>query len=113
MPFWVNSPNSPSSLEILTSSLLVEQRQNLRIIVSHLSRSNILPLQFPDLGSYVSFYERLNFVQMPFEDKDLQAVWSGAMKNKVPAALTNAAQGYVWAGIQAMNSETRMHMVDF
>ncbi|KAK7715477.1 hypothetical protein SLS57_006864 [Botryosphaeria dothidea] len=70
---------------------------------------------FPNvnLRSYISFRERLQFVEIPFEEKDSRPVWRGAMNNKVRTALMNVGRDQGWADVKEMNSQTRLNMVDF
>ncbi|QDS76196.1 hypothetical protein FKW77_008238 [Venturia effusa] len=66
-----------------------------------------------DLGSYVSFRQRLQFYEKPFDEKDARAVWRGAMNNPVREALMEASSDKEWADIQTMDRDTRMHMAEF
>ncbi|KAE9971376.1 hypothetical protein BLS_004464 [Venturia inaequalis] len=66
-----------------------------------------------DLGSYISFRQRLQFYEKPFEEKDARAVWRGAMNNPVRHALMAASRDKEWADVQVMTNETRMHMAEF
>ncbi|GME22966.1 putative duf821 domain-containing protein [Neofusicoccum parvum] len=66
-----------------------------------------------DLGSYISFRERLQFIETPFEDKDPRPVWRGALNNKVRFALMNVTNETDWADVQKLTPDTRMHMAEF
>lgn len=64
-----------------------------------------------DLGSYVSFRERLQFYEKAFSQKDPRAVWRGAMNNPIRDALVEVAKGKDWADVDTMGR--RMHMAEF
>ncbi|KAH7038979.1 DUF821 domain protein [Macrophomina phaseolina] len=68
----------------------------------------------PDLGAYVSFRERLKFVEEPFPQKDPRAVWRGSPHlNKRRQTLMNVTMDKEWADVQKMTDKTRLHMVEF
>lgn len=67
-----------------------------------------------DLGSYISFRERLQFYEKPFSQKDPRAVWRGAMNNPIRNALVDIAEGKEWADVQrGLTPENRLHMGEF
>ncbi|KAL1613803.1 hypothetical protein SLS54_010264 [Diplodia seriata] len=85
----------------------------------------------PDLGSYVSFRERLHHTEQPFDSKIPKAVWRGSPNNAVREALLSVVEASEkastpnttpssssssadesWADVRKM-SEHRMHMAEF
>ncbi|KAF2425797.1 hypothetical protein EJ08DRAFT_638369 [Tothia fuscella] len=65
----------------------------------------------PDLGSYTSFRNRLQFYEKPFEEKDSRVVWRGALNNPIRNALIDATKDKEWADVGTMNA--RLHMAEF
>ena len=69
-----------------------------------------------DLGSYISFREKLQFYEIPFADKDPRAGWRGTTAlNPVRQDLVSRTQNKPWADVldMAVHPENRLHMGEF
>ena len=70
----------------------------------------------PELGSYISFRERLQFYERPFAEKDPRAGWRGAVdRNDVRKSLIQATRDQEWADVLDMelHPENRLQMAEF